>query len=100
MGLPDTFPIHVFIIILCIPAFIILLRTLRKLKYAGIMVTLIVSLLLLVVNIGSFSAIYIIDRILNDPIDIYFYNYWSLFLRTHASATILLLAYQLMKGLK
>jgi len=89
MNLPNSFPVHILVLLLCIPASILLLKTLKQLKYAGIMVSLIICLLLLLVNIVSFSIVYIIDYFDGELISIQLYNYWSLFLRTHASATIL-----------
>lgn len=100
MYLSPTLPIHLLILIISIPTLTILTKTLVELKYRGIMVITIISLILLTINIFMFSFTYIIDSFDGPITSTMLYNFWSTFIRTQALVTTLVLAMNFSKRFK
>ena len=85
----DTLIIHIMILLSAIPAFIILLQFLKKIRHDEFLVYMFTGCLLLLGHVILFSVVRIIFEIFPISPNVGFFNWWSLFVRLQTPVTFL-----------
>lgn len=84
--------IHCIDLTISLLALIMLFLTIKKTSKNDFVTTMIVMSIALMLNIALFSLVYLIDNLDRQLYNIYFYNYWSAFIRMQNVITILWIA--------
>jgi hypothetical protein len=96
----NTVYVHGINFIMAIIAIVILFIVLKRIKRDQFIVTMTVLSLVLMLNAAVYSGIYLVDMVDSKLFNVYFYNYYSLFIRSENCVSILWIAIMALRRTK